>query len=199
MTLISPHRPGSPSDRAPHERPLQFREGRGAWLGPEAEGDLQRLLEACRDDLRLATGGEPDVGEAREMLRLRPAGVADEQRLALGVYGEAGALLAALDVYRDYPRRGSWLLAVLLVHPDARGRGLATGMLARLERLAALAGGESIHVIAPGRNPATLQLFRRAGYASRREVALPLGGRTLRGYHLVRELPAARDASPTGP
>jgi GNAT superfamily N-acetyltransferase len=181
-------RQGGPEDRERADRPLRFREGSARWLGAESQPDLQALLERCREDLRLATGGDPDANDAREILTQRPPGAAEHQRLTLGVYDAAGALVAALDAYRDFPQPASWYVAVVLVRPDLRGRGLATGLLARLERLAFAEGGTAIHVIAPARHPAVLQLFGRAGYHRVREVALPLGGHALRGYHLAREL-----------
>jgi GNAT superfamily N-acetyltransferase len=188
-------RAGKIEDRQADDRPLRFREGSGRWLDASSEPELQRLIDACRDDLRLATGSRPEPNEAQVMLHHRPAGVTDDQRLALGIYDEHGNLSAALDAYRDFPRPGAWYLALILVHPDLRGRGVATGLLARLERIAAAHGGEGIHVIAPARNPAVLQLLRRSGFDPQREVTLPLSGRALRGFHLVRRLGASQPAS----
>ena len=189
-------RRGNAADRRPGDRPLAVREGEGRWLDASTVGDLQRLIDACADDLRLATGGDPDAADARELLK-QPPGVDEDQRFALGVFEPDGRLAAAIDLYRDFPRPGAWYIALALVRPDLRGRGLATGILARVERLARQHGGEGIHVIAPGRNPAVLQLFRRAGYEARRDVALPFPGRSLRGIHLVRELsPIAQAPSP---
>jgi GNAT superfamily N-acetyltransferase len=186
-------RRGDAADRRPGDRPLAFREGEGRWLDASSAGDLQRLIDACADDLRLATGGDPAAADAWELLK-QPPGVEEDQRIALGVFEPDGRLAAAVDVYRDFPQQGSWYLALALVRPDLRGRGLATGILSRLERVAREHGGEGIHVIAPARNPAVLQLFRRAGYVARRDVSLPFEGRSLRGIHLVRELAASAQA-----
>jgi GNAT superfamily N-acetyltransferase len=195
VDATQPARAGTIDDREPGDRPLRFREGSGRRLDASSEPELQRLIEACRDDLRLATGSRPEANEARVLLRVRPGGVCDDQRLALGIYDQRGNLNAALDAYRDFPRERAWYLALLLVHPDLRGRGLATGLLSRLERIAAAHGGDGIHVIAPARNPAVLQLLRRSGFDPEREVTLPLDGRGLRGFHLVRRLGTAATAS----
>jgi GNAT superfamily N-acetyltransferase len=187
-------RAGSASDRRQGADPLAFREGAGRWLDAGSARDLQELIDACHDDLRLATGDEPGADDARAMLGSCPADVTPAQRLTLGVYDGDGALAAAVDAYRDFPHAVAWTLAVLLVRPDLRGRGLATGVLSRLERVATDHGGTAVHVVAPARNRAMLQLLRRAGYEQRRELALPVRGRSLRGYHLVRELDAERPA-----
>jgi GNAT superfamily N-acetyltransferase len=191
VQFIPPERRGRAEDRRPGEHLLSFREGTGRWLDASSERVLQELLEACREDLRLAVGGEPDAEEARALLLERPAGLAPDQRLVLGLYDEAGRLIAALDAYRDFPDPGTWFLALILVHPTMRGRSIATGLLARLERFAAGEGALEIHSVAPGHNPAIRQFMRRCGFVPAREVDLSVESRTVRGLLLVRALSPA--------
>jgi GNAT superfamily N-acetyltransferase len=182
----APPRRGTAGDRRAAADPLLFREGQGRGLDEASDDAVQRLVDACREDLRLATGSEPDEAVLRRPL----AGAALAARLALGVFDRAGDLVAAVDVYRDLPRAGSWLVGYVLVRPDVRGRGLATGLLARVQRLATAAGAARLDAVVPARNPAILQCLRRAGFAPDREVEIPVGDRTVRGFHLVRELGA---------
>lgn len=188
MHLIPEDRRGRAEDRRPGDHLLSFREGPGRWLDASSAQDVQALLDACRDDLRLAVGGEPEEGEARALLLELPEGISPERRLLLGVYGAAGTLIAALDAYRDFPEPRAWFLAMVLVHPAARGRGLATGLVARLERFARAEGVAEFHCIAPGRNPATRQFLLRSGFVPAKDVDLDVDSRTLRGLHLVRAL-----------
>jgi GNAT superfamily N-acetyltransferase len=190
MTLHQLRRNGDASTRVPGDRPLEFREGRGSWLDERAEPALQRLLESCRDDLRLATGADPADGDARAALRLQPSGRRG-RRVGIGLVTEDAGLAAALVAHGDFPRPGCWHVGLVLVHPALRGRGIATGLLSRLERIAARGGADVLHAIVPTRVPAAMHLFRRAGFDPRDEVVLPVAERSLRASVVVRALPVA--------
>lgn len=199
MPSASAHRSGTAGDRRPLPDPLLFREGLARSLDEASDVVVQKLVDACRDDLRIVAGGTPDADDALDLLRRPLPGAAIERRLALGVFDRAGDLVAAVDVYRDLPQAGSWLLGYLIVRPDLRNRGLATGLLARVERLAARAGCARLEAVAPARSPATLQCLRRAGFTPQREVELSSSGRPIRGVHLTRDLivsDAAADGAP---
>lgn len=187
-------RSGTAADRRPVAGLLDFREGVGRPLDASCEAELQRLLELSREDLRLATGSDPQPGDARALLEERPPGVAPEQRLAVGVFDREERLAAVLDLYQGVPAPGDWFVALAIVRPDLRGRGLGIALVSRAERLARRAGARALHVIAPPRNPAILQLLRRAGFSVAREVTLPLRERAVRGVQLVRAL--APDGEP---
>jgi GNAT superfamily N-acetyltransferase len=182
-------RSGSPEDRVGGERPLDFREGHGRWLGEADAPALQQLIEACAEDLRLVAGQAPSPGDAAAILRARPPVEGAREQIALGVYDASGALGAALVAHKGFPRPGCWHLAVVLVRPDLRGRGIATGLLARLERMVEAEGGDAIHTLVPRRSPAAVQLFRRAGFDAGNEVNVPVGDAALRAHVAVRTLP----------
>jgi GNAT superfamily N-acetyltransferase len=187
-------RGGTAGDRSAVADPFRFREGRGRGLDEASDEAVQRLVTACRDDLLLASGGERDEAIAT-LLRPLP-GAALERRLALGVFDRAEELRAAVDGSRGLPQEGSWLVGFILVRPDLRGRGLATGLLARVERLARAADASRLEVVAPAWNRALLQCLRRAGFSPQREVDLASGGATVRAFHLARELTAVEAVGP---
>jgi GNAT superfamily N-acetyltransferase len=188
---LPPPRSGTPADRRPRPDPLAFREGLARGLHEASDRAVRRLVAACREDLRLAMGGDRAARDALAFVRRPLAGAARARRLALGVFDPAGELVATIDAYRDVPAPGRWLLGFLLVRPDLRGRGLATGLVARVERLAAARGCARLEAVTPARNPAMLQFLRRAGFALRAEVVLSIAGRAVRGLHLARDLVVA--------
>jgi ribosomal protein S18 acetylase RimI-like enzyme len=81
----------------------------------------------------------------------------------LWVYEEAGAILGdAVVLYRQGSPAAR--LYSLIVHPTARGRGIAAALLERAEQAAIECGCALMRLEVREDNPAAIQLYQKYGY-----------------------------------
>jgi len=157
----------------------------------DGDGLEKRIKDAgvlCRD---LFSGEIFTAGEAWLRRGIFDCWHYDKEMVRVALDGERVAGLAAGDV-RSRGGETFASLKIIAVHPDYRGRGIATQMLAEIERLAAERGADRI-VVSDGwplyffggvnhRSTLGLIFFHRRGYRSREydfHLEAPLAGNAL--------------------
>ncbi len=50
-----------------------------------------------------------------------------------GLYDDS-LLIGLSDIVRDYPKKGTWTIGYLLIHPKYRGQGLGSQLIGNLEQ-----------------------------------------------------------------
>lgn len=136
-------------------------------LTPIGETDLravQDVLDRSSDYYQRVVGHPAGPAEATSIYAVLPDGVASyDDKLLLGVVDQVAELIGIADVVRDWPHRGSWVIGLLLLVPEARGRGIGREALQLIEARAASEGAESMRAAVYRGNPA-LGFWRRQGY-----------------------------------
>jgi GNAT superfamily N-acetyltransferase len=61
----------------------------------------------------------------------------------LGVWRD-GRLIGALDAIAHYPDRDTWIIGMLLVHPEARSAGIGRFILSHIEQPESIACARSL-------------------------------------------------------
>jgi len=122
---------------------------------------LQRLFERCSDYFELHEGCPPpaDTGEY-ELAFVPPAG----DLVVLALADDDGALHAMVQLLRDYPQRGLWWIALLVVAPELRGRGVGSALLRQATEMAAAQGGTAIRLAVSVRNPRGRRFWEAEGF-----------------------------------
>lgn len=103
-----------------------------ALSGYEVEGlteaDAPRLMplyQSCQEYVLLERGHVPDAGVVREEFQSFPPGRTGADKFVFGLKTAGGELVGMLACDRDYPQEKSWWIALLLIDPTVRGRGVA--------------------------------------------------------------------------
>ena len=137
-------------------------------------GRVQALFEAARDYAELETGDGPPADAGRAFFTDAPPRRPDAEMLKLGVEAAGIGLAGLIDVVIDYPHPACWFIGLMLLRPEARGRGLGGAALEGLAGHAAANGAEALRLVALERNPRG-----RAFWAAH-------------GFRVVRRLPPER-------
>jgi GNAT superfamily N-acetyltransferase len=123
-------------------KPVDGIECLDAAAAASAERGLAEILCACVDDGASASFLPPLAPEvARSFWKRVTADVAANQRILLAAWSDAqlvGIAMLALSPQQNQPHCAE--VQTLLVHPDARRRGIARSLMLRLEREAHRAG-----------------------------------------------------------
>lgn len=139
------------------------------FAGAGDEDALQALLERCGDYFELVEEREPGPGAAGELLRTRPPGTDPGDKIVLVLTGDS--LDGVVDVIRDWPVEGTWLVGLLLLDPALRGRGIGAEVVAALDRWAAGEGAQRLRVAVVHGNARALRFWRGLSF----EEVPPLG------------------------
>ena len=134
-----------------------------ALISGSAVAELQELLERCADFEVMVTGSPPDAYAAVDLLAEVPPEHSLRDKMVVGVWTDQG-LTAVIDLLRDFPDPHAWYLGLLLVAPEARGRGLGATVVAALRRWVVAQGGWTIRLIVQEQNPDAQRFWLRQGF-----------------------------------
>lgn len=132
---------------------------------------IQALMEASADYFETCFGAPPGPAEAQSELAVLPEGATRDQKRVLGIEGQDGGLLGVLDEVQDWPRAGTLMLGLVLLRPEARGRGLASAVLDACDDEWRARGLERVRVGVVRANEGSLRFFARRGFVETRRVS----------------------------
>ena len=140
---------------------------------PMGEGDIEalnRLHARCADYVELITGAPPHGREGEELYwRLAP-GLPPETKVLLGLYPRAGGdLVGVVELIRDLRRRGDWCLALLVMEPGWRGKGLGTRLVEAMFAALRDEDGDTVCLVVQRQNEGALRFWTRMGFVTFRE------------------------------
>jgi GNAT superfamily N-acetyltransferase len=134
-----------------------------AYLDLTHRDALQQLHERCAEYIELISGAPPEAHAAEQLLKERPPGTNEDDKLVLGVYS-AGQLVAAVDLIRNYPDSGTWWVGNLMVEPSCRRNGLGARLYQACENWMATQGAGRIGLCVQEQNPGAYRFWTRMGY-----------------------------------
>ena len=85
--------------------------------------ELQLFLERCSDFYELCESGPTPPNAAELELTEAPPGHSLDDHFAFCIR-DGGAIVALLNVQRNYPRERHWWVGFLVIDPSRRGHGL---------------------------------------------------------------------------
>jgi GNAT superfamily N-acetyltransferase len=158
-------------------------------LGEQDTAAFQALCEACADYHLMLQGEPAGPNEAREQLRLLPPGKTPEDKFVFGLFTPRPRLCGVLDVARDFREPGEWYLGLLMLEPQARGRGLGEQVLRAAEGWAREQGARRMRLACAEQNEAGRRFWERQGYRfDRRFPPRRMGARETVLLELTHEL-----------
>jgi GNAT superfamily N-acetyltransferase len=140
----------------------------GRWTARRvSEADIpaiEDLLTSGRDFLELVSGSVEIAAETKAFLSELPLGKTIADKYSLGIAEESDRLVGILDAIRDYPDPGIWWIGLLLLRPEARGRGLGAQILDGFSDIAGRCGAHEMRLGVVETNPAGLRFWQRMGF-----------------------------------
>jgi len=144
---------------------------RAAPLSPERDAArAQAVLDAAADYAEFECGAPapPDAGAA--FFTDAPPRKPDAEMLKLGIEAAGLGLAGLLDVVLDYPAPPVWFIGLLLLRPEARGRGLGRAAAEGLAEHAAARGARALRLVALERNARGRAFWEARGFRPLRRL-----------------------------
>lgn len=167
--------------------PPDFEDVAFGILGDADLASLQDLHERCADFITLVYGAAPGADAARELLEDAPSGHPADRKRVLGLR-QGGALVGVVELLIDYPEPCAWYLGLLMLAPEARGRGLGGRVVDAVLAWIAEEGGRVVRLAVQTQNASALRFWTRKGFQALDEVDQVLEFRTNRVTRMLRAL-----------
>lgn len=122
------------------------------------------LFGRAADYVQLETGAPPDAATAAAFFTDAPPGQDPAAGLRLGLFS-GDRLDGIAEMAFDYPAPGDAYLGLLLLAPEARGRGLGRRVLDRAIEEARARGAPALYLAVLDGNAAGRRYWERAGFS----------------------------------
>ena len=142
---------------------IELESGTLRELTPADLDALQSLLERSGDFLLLTENRRANADEARELWDGLPPDTPRSAKQVIGLLSPG--LTGVVDLVCDWPRPGTWHIALLLLDPAARGRGTGSQVVAAIDAWAARAGADRLRISVVARNTDAMGFWRALGFA----------------------------------
>jgi GNAT superfamily N-acetyltransferase len=125
---------------------------------------LQRLLERCADYYEMAEGRAPGPAAAIDEMTQAPPERPPDDVFSLGILGEPNELIGVIGALRNHRRERQWYLALLLLDPAMRGKGLGTAAYRTFEAWIRNEGADSLLLAVLEVNVSAARFWQKLGF-----------------------------------
>ena len=131
---------------------------------------VELLCEKCSDYYILHDGILPSTEEAKEIFTAIPPNKSYDDKFVLGIFNYNNELIGIVDIVKDFPIIGEWMLGLMLIEPKARGNGLGKVVHESLVKWAKNLGAKSFRIGVIEENCKGINFWNNLGYKKIKEV-----------------------------
>jgi len=139
---------------------------------------IESLNLKCSDYYLLHDGVLPSKKDALEIFSSLPPGKSYEDKFVLGIYKSRDELIGIIEIVRDFPVQGEWMLGLLFIEPDERHYGLGRRVHEALVQCAITLGSKSFRIGVIKENSKGKKFWSDLGYIKIREVTMDVTKKT---------------------
>ncbi|MEL7657499.1 MAG: GNAT family N-acetyltransferase [Bacillota bacterium] len=146
-------------------------------LSKEKTNLVEELCEKCSDYFILHYGLPASEKEIDEIFIALPPNKSFDDKFVLGIY-RFDELIGLVDIVKDFPTVGEWMLGLMLITPEERGSGLGRAVHEALVIWAKELGAESFRIGVIEDNHKGFAFWSSLGYTKIKEVNMDLNAKT---------------------
>lgn len=144
-------------------------------LQPNDEDLVLHFFEQCRAYFEDIEGRAPTRAVAHEILNGLPPGKRRDDKEVFGFFDEQDALIALIDLVRDYPVEKEWIIGLFLIAPERRRSGLSRSVHQFIETYMTNNGGAVLRIAVLEINEPGRRFWESLGYYEVKRVPYPRG------------------------
>lgn len=133
-------------------------------MGRDSLEEIQNLCDRCRDYFIIDQGQEADSNAALEILEALPPNKSHSDKHVLGVYDCNNKLIGLIDIVKGFVDVDEWMLGLLLIDTNERGKGLGSKIHSCLTSWVKNNNGSKIRIAVFDNNIPALDFWKRIGY-----------------------------------
>ncbi|MCY6485551.1 GNAT family N-acetyltransferase [Clostridium aestuarii] len=136
----------------------------------ENHKSIEKLCKECSDYYILHNGKIPSKEDTDEICTALPPNKSYEDKFVLGIYKFDNELVGIVDIVKDFPTIGEWMLGLMLIKPEERGNRLGKIVHEALVGWAIDLGATSFRIGAIEDNYKGINFWTTLGYTKVKEV-----------------------------
>lgn len=147
-------------------------------LSEKNQKEIEEFFTQASDYAIFESGKSQPDSEARNLLNDLPDGKEKGDKIVLGIFGENAELIGVIDLIKNFPTQGEWMLGLLDLIPAVRKHGLGKKVHQDLVNLAKSEGATSLRIGVLQGNGAALRFWSSLGYKKIKESTMVFGNKT---------------------
>lgn len=117
----------------------------------------------CDDYFLMAEGKVADGSNVKELFEALPPGKQMQDKEIYGLFYR-GEMLGIVDLVKDYPQKGEWIIGLLLLEPSMRNIGLGSRTHKIISDYACEQGADKLRVGVLEQNSEAFDYWKKLGY-----------------------------------
>lgn len=146
-------------------------------LSKDNNNIVERLCEKCSDYYILSDGVFPSKEEIDKIFTDLPPNKNIEDKFLLGAY-KSDELVGIVDIIKDFPTTGEWMLGLMLIEPEERGNGLGKTIHEALVEWAKDLGAKTFRIGVIEDNYKAFNFWSNLGYTRIKEINMDFTSKT---------------------
>ncbi|KEI01249.1 GNAT family N-acetyltransferase [Clostridium botulinum] len=138
---------------------------------------VEKLCEKCSDYYILHDGIIPSKQKVKEIFIALPPNKNYKDKFVLGVY-KFDELVGIVDIVKNFPTMGEWMLGLIVIDPEERGNGLGKRVHKELVAWAKALGAKSFRVGVIEENYKGIKFWSSLGYKKIKEINMDFIAKT---------------------
>ncbi|MDQ7094622.1 GNAT family N-acetyltransferase [Desulfosporosinus sp. PR] len=130
---------------------------------------VAELNEKCSDYYLLHEGEQPSEKNTLEIFNALPPGKNYEDKFVLGIFNDTDELIGIIDLVKNFPGEGEWMLGLFCIAPQQRDKGLGKLVHQTLVQWAVKLGAKSFRLGVLEENPKGMKFWSGLGYRKIKE------------------------------
>ncbi|MCY6371154.1 GNAT family N-acetyltransferase [Clostridium ganghwense] len=139
---------------------------------------IEELCEKCSDYYILHDGIVPSKEDTKEIFEAIPPNKNYKDKFVLGIFKDNKQLVGIIDIVKDFPVIGQWMLGLMLIDPKERGNGLGKMAHEALIQWATNLGAKSFRIGVIEDNYKGIKFWSDLGYRKIKEVTMEFTKKT---------------------
>lgn len=139
---------------------------------------VEVLCKKSSDYYILHDGILPSTKEVKEIFTAIPPNKSYDDKFVLGIFDYSNELIGIIDIVKDFPIIGEWMLGLMLIEPEARGNRLGKIVHKSLVAWAKKLGAKSFRIGVIEYNYKGINFWSTLGYTRIKEVNMDFIAKT---------------------
>ncbi|MEX0811208.1 MAG: GNAT family N-acetyltransferase [Chitinophagales bacterium] len=127
--------------------------------------ELLYVLQNAEDYVIKADGVMPDLNMAEAILKEKPPGTQEFQKIVLGIYYK-DQIIGFFDLILDYPNQSTMHIGLLLIVKTYRAKGFGTLLINELKDIASFLGYKKLRAAIIEENKSVEKFWLKSGFTA---------------------------------